>query len=294
MRLSTESIRQHCDSGWYPLEAWCLQYNQHIDKRLLHPVIESAPSNFAGGSSTANEELFGDNDTTPTSESTPSLQVVAVDSLPRKTPIKKRRTGADVLIGGDTNPFRAVFAQSKETHSFGSPSKSARSNRNPFEKLSKRSGKVLDDGEDVDELSSLEDNEKSFGSPMDQQKDGGKQMPNIGAWTAGVVGSSSKLQAIHKWFKSENNDSRPESPKKRGDLSDLASVSVRDLVRAIGVATPADQKANGNSGTDPISIPSRISPHSSSSKSVEVSEASGLQNSLDLSDTKEVSNFIRI
>lgn len=40
VRLSTESIRQHCTTGWYPSEAWCLQYNQHLGKTLLHPVIE--------------------------------------------------------------------------------------------------------------------------------------------------------------------------------------------------------------------------------------------------------------
>lgn len=40
VRLSTESIRQHCNAEWYPTEAWCLQYNQHLGKTLLHPVIE--------------------------------------------------------------------------------------------------------------------------------------------------------------------------------------------------------------------------------------------------------------
>lgn len=44
VRLSTESIRQHCITGWYPSEAWCLQYNQHLGKTLLHPVIESQTS----------------------------------------------------------------------------------------------------------------------------------------------------------------------------------------------------------------------------------------------------------
>lgn len=40
VRLSTESIRQHCTSGWYPMEAWCLQFNQHTARTLLYPVIE--------------------------------------------------------------------------------------------------------------------------------------------------------------------------------------------------------------------------------------------------------------
>lgn len=44
VRLSTESIRQHCITGWYPSEAWCLQYNQHVGKTLLHPIIEPPQS----------------------------------------------------------------------------------------------------------------------------------------------------------------------------------------------------------------------------------------------------------
>lgn len=40
VRLSTESIRQHCVATWFPTEAWCLQYNQHLNKTLLFPVIE--------------------------------------------------------------------------------------------------------------------------------------------------------------------------------------------------------------------------------------------------------------
>lgn len=41
VRLSTESIRQHCSPlvGWYPAEAWCLQYNQHVGRTLLQPVV---------------------------------------------------------------------------------------------------------------------------------------------------------------------------------------------------------------------------------------------------------------
>lgn len=41
VRLSTESIRQHTSSiiGWYPTEAWCLQYNRHLDRTLLHPIV---------------------------------------------------------------------------------------------------------------------------------------------------------------------------------------------------------------------------------------------------------------
>lgn len=38
VRLSTESIRQHVVTTWFPTEAWCLQFNSHLDRTLLFPV----------------------------------------------------------------------------------------------------------------------------------------------------------------------------------------------------------------------------------------------------------------
>ncbi|XP_046604041.1 E3 ubiquitin-protein ligase MYCBP2 isoform X2 [Neodiprion virginianus] len=38
LRLNAETIKQYCNSGH--LEAWCLQYNQHLGKTLLLPVEE--------------------------------------------------------------------------------------------------------------------------------------------------------------------------------------------------------------------------------------------------------------
>lgn len=69
---------------------------------------------------------------------------------------------------------------------------------------------------------------------------------NIGNTLAGVVGGgASKLQALHKWFKGDSFDGKDFS-KKRNELSELASVSVRDLVKAIG--GPIN---NGNESTVP-------------------------------------------
>lgn len=42
VRLSTESIRQHVETTWFPTEAWCLQLNAHLNKTLLFPVHDSA------------------------------------------------------------------------------------------------------------------------------------------------------------------------------------------------------------------------------------------------------------
>lgn len=38
VRLSTESIRQHVVTTWFPTEAWCLQFNTHLNRTLLFPV----------------------------------------------------------------------------------------------------------------------------------------------------------------------------------------------------------------------------------------------------------------
>uniref|UniRef100_A0A336LRN5 RCR-type E3 ubiquitin transferase n=1 Tax=Culicoides sonorensis TaxID=179676 RepID=A0A336LRN5_CULSO len=52
LRLTTESIREHCSPNWFPSEAWCLQYNQHLDKTLLFPIIEADPLNIFETSNT--------------------------------------------------------------------------------------------------------------------------------------------------------------------------------------------------------------------------------------------------
>lgn len=276
VRLSTESIRQHCQPGWYPLEAWCLQFNQHIDKTLLHPVIEPSSVHQDSIISSANnqEECGIDSETTPTSE-LHHLTAITPEIIPRKSPIKKAKpSGDDRPI--ETNPFKAI-AQSQDGEPSDAPllsSKLSRQSRNPFEKLTKRSGKVIEDADDLEEYASQDDCEKSFVSSIssspnyNQSKHSQQQQQqsNIGTWTAGVMGgSSSKLQAIQKWFKSESFDSKDPS-KKRGDFTELASVSVRDLVKAIG-GTSNDSKGNGNSPqqlsqcSSPISIPFSKSTH---------------------------------
>ncbi len=58
MKLSTDSIRKYCSSAWYPSEAWCLQYNQHLEKRLLFPLIESTGSNYAAVDEMNNVQYF--------------------------------------------------------------------------------------------------------------------------------------------------------------------------------------------------------------------------------------------
>lgn len=193
--------------------------------------------------------------TTPTSD-TPTLSANVVPEVsPRKSSRKQKHV--DEHPPAETNPFKTAFGQNvDDTQAKPLP----RSSRNPFEKLAKRSGKVLDDPDDLDEYGSPDEGECSVSNVNVVQS---KQSASIGTWTAGMMGGgSSKLQAIQKWFKSESFDAR-DSSRRRGDLSELASVSVRDLVKAIGAAGSNDSpgKGNGNSPqqlsqcSSPISIP---------------------------------------
>lgn len=107
---------------------------------------------------------------------------------------------------------------------------------------------------------------------------------NIGTTIAGVVGGgASKLQALHKWFKGDSFDGR-EFSKKKNELSELASVSVRDLVKAIGGQDGI--KSNGNDLTPPHQSRSSSpvadlqSGRGSSSKSIEISDRSIFVSSL--------------
>lgn len=238
-----------------------LQFNQHIDKTLLHPVIETKVRQETLLSSDQNDDTFLDSEITPTSE---TQHLVAPEIVPRKSPLKKIKTLDERL--SETNPFKAL-AQSQEQIKLAECQlvgcKPSRSPRNPFEKLTKRSGKVIEDADDLEEYASQDD--KSLvssisSSPNYNLGNSKQQQSNIGTWTAGVmVGSSSKLQAIQKWFKSESFEVK-ESPRKRSDFTELASVSVRDLVKAIG-GNSSDAKGNGNSphqlsqSSSPISIP---------------------------------------
>lgn len=260
MRLSTESIRQHCQPGWYPLEAWCLQYNQHIDKTLLHPVIEATSMRQEIGSSGPPGDGYIDSEATPTSDAH-HLAANAPEVAPRKSPIRKNRHADERL--GDNNPFKDIFkhAESEYLDSLPMSGKSSRLTRNPFEKLTKRSGKVIEDADDLEEYVSQDECEKSVASSVSSSPNYNhgiskqQSQTNIGTWTAGMMGgSSSKLQAIQKWFKSESFEGK-DSARRRGDFTELASVSVRDLVKAIG--------GNSNDGKGICSSPLQLSQSSS-------------------------------
>lgn len=287
VRLSTQSIRQHCTPGWYPTEAWCLQYNQHLGKTLLHPLIETQTVS-------KNSILEYIRRNTNNQDEITEFEVIAVESTaaPQQTP----RTSV-------SSPSKKGFDFSQGSK-FTPPlsSDSGKSGSNPFIFTSTQSSKSSKSDE-ILRIESIEDPDSDGASDIkmrDNQMTSSSgslnlvQSPsqsNIGTTIAGVVGGgASKLQALHKWFKGDSFDSIRDPTRKKNELSEFASVSVRDIVKAIG---GQDSKSNGNSGvspnqqnrsSSPVSVPLRQrelqSNLSSGSRSMDVPE-----NSRDLSQS---------
>lgn len=330
VRLSTESIRQHCTPGWYPPEAWCLQYNQHLGKTLLHPVVElqttvvtatTVTSASISVASSLNDRLRQPSQSSSIDihETTAIENIDPVSATSTESPNKKvfdfslanKFTPPSGTLASGSNPF--IFTST--TPPMTTFSRDSDTTTNPFDaKLLETS--VTDKYEDIAGGTSSADTFASFsGGCIGGKEDDDKRFPmqpqfsqclrgspgqsppqsNIGTTIAGVVGGgASKLQALHKWFKGDSFDGKDFS-RKRNELSELASVSVRDLVKVIG---GQDSKSNGNGSTpphhsrcsSPVAVPSsgrgiadllpNQSAHSSFSHSAEVSDSSVLVSSL--------------
>ncbi|XP_011290756.1 E3 ubiquitin-protein ligase highwire [Musca domestica] len=232
LRLSTESIRQHCAMGWYPTEAWCLQYNQHLGKTLLHPVVENATS-------TTRESNTND----MSMESQPMSPLPAVPDVARN----RQRDILDNL-----EPVNATLespspnsksAEAKKVFDFATNTPKAvefpHVSTNPFICA------------DTESKNSANDQHQFVGVVGDGEKDdpfaaGNSGATNpIGSAIAGVVGGGAiKLQALQKWFKGDNEpNSGRDYSFKPSDVGEIASVSVRELVRVMG---GQDSRSNGN------------------------------------------------
>lgn len=302
VRLSTESIRQHCTSTCYPDEAWCLQYNQHLGKTLLHPVVEKTDSSrtLANGSQDEEEDssppisiIVRAVPTVPTEHGTPCKKTStnSVTSSKKESPSKKS-TKTPVSL----NPF--VFSQSPVV-STSIPGNDellllkSQADTDPY-------AKFFEDGMlDADlDRSEFEvgppfnfSESAATSSPRDDPEmdcklgEGGSGMGNessnpshIGNALAGVVGGgASKLQALHKWFKGDSMDGS-DFAKKKNELSELASVSVRDLVKAIGGQDATKSNGNESVASSPLPVPIRNQGNiaASSSKSTVIVETAFL------------------
>lgn len=276
VRLSTESIRQHCTSTWYPAEAWCLQYNQHLGKTLLHPVVETVESRAILNPSPDDEDpapltpiIIRAGPNVPIEHGTPCKKpsINSATSSKQESPSKKP-SKAPVSL----NPF--VFSQSPVV------STSIPGNEELLLLKSQADdpyAKFFDDGM-LDP--SLDRSEFEVGPPFEFSESAaasspradfdmdfkpgeggsvvGRDSPNpsqIGTALAGVVGGgASKLQALHKWFKGDSLDGR-DFARKKSELSELASVSVRDLVKAIGGQDAGRSNGNDNASSSPVPVP---------------------------------------
>lgn len=275
VKLSTESIRQHCSSTWYPAEAWCLQYNQHLGKTLLHPVVETTESQRINSVTPDDEDpapptptIIRAGPTMPVEPGTPCKKPLANSStFSKQDSPSKKSNKAPVSL----NPF--VFSQSPVV-STSIPGNNellllkSQADSDPYAKFfddgmldpnHDRSefevGPPFEFSESADSSTPREDSDMEF--KLGEGSSGmGRDSPNasqIGTALAGVVGGgASKLQALHKWFKGDSLDGR-DFAKKKNELSELASVSVRDLVKAIGGQDAA--KSNGNENVAPSPVP---------------------------------------
>lgn len=273
LRLSTESIRQHCAMGWYPTEAWCLQYNQHLAKTLLHPVVDNT---------TASRES---NTNDMTMDSQPMSPLTTASAMP-----DARNGQRDIL--DNLEPVNVPLDSP-------SPNATSESPSNKVFDFAANPPKPVDFPHvstnpficaDTESKSSLGDHPFSSGAVIDEQKDdpfgaGNSSASNpIGSAIAGVVGGGAiKLQALQKWFKGDNeSNSGRDYSFKPSDVGEIASVSVRELVRVMG---GQDTRSNGNSSQrscSPIKIPTEdkvLETPNNSARSAEMSDTSTLQDS---------------
>ena len=264
VRLSTESIRQHCISGWYPIEAWCLQYNQHIGKTLLHPVIEPLSSKtllerIRKNSGVNNQNLQESTDCETSIDPQPKQKTGSPNkkgfefTTSKFTPPLSSDSGATGLnpfIFTSTTPPKGISnkahndAKNASALLFPEPKDNDEINRQNDQQYTMFETKKFDHEFAISQY----DDHKMQQSSSQINLSPNPNQTNIGTTIAGVVGGgASKLQALHKWFKGDSIEAK-DTAKKRSDFSELASVSVRDLVKAIG---GQDSKSNGNGATPP-------------------------------------------
>ncbi|XP_023291814.2 E3 ubiquitin-protein ligase highwire [Lucilia cuprina] len=273
LRLSTESIRQHCTMGWYPTEAWCLQYNQHLAKTLLHPVVEPTTAN---ATATSNDNNITDSNAevqpmSPLPAGVGDNRPKARDILDNLEPITASLESPPATNDKPESPSKNVFDFAISSTSSKAPD-FPHVSTNPF---------ICADTDSKPE--------QPFGSATETKSEDSFNSVNsagvnqIGSAIAGVVGGGAiKLQALQKWFKGDNE---PNSPRdysfKPSDMSEIASVSVRELVRVMGGQD--SRTSNGNSSQrsgSPIKIPfeEKVS-ETPSVRSMETSEVSMTQDS---------------
>ncbi|XP_020804911.1 E3 ubiquitin-protein ligase highwire isoform X2 [Drosophila serrata] len=240
LRLSTESIRQHCTMGWYPTEAWCLQFNQHLARTLLQPVTDKEASRARKGAEEAQAHRHGSHghghDRTDQEEDEDEEE----EEAPQ--PLVSPSGSGEASPEPEADPSPVL-----------SPAKSGKPGRflagtNPFLYPSKHADLVAreEEREKQQEQLLLEDDDDPDDDPEPEQEAlaAVELLPaNIGSAIAGVVGGGAiKLQALQKWFKGDAVEgSQPLTP---SHSPPLAGVSVRELVRAMGGQdTP---RGNGN------------------------------------------------
>ncbi|XP_070133334.1 E3 ubiquitin-protein ligase highwire [Drosophila bipectinata] len=243
LRLSTESIRQHCTMGWYPTEAWCLQFNQHLARTLLQPVAdkEVAP---ATRKTKQQQQQQSENPEEEEEEAPPESPTASGEASPE--PEQEPNRDPSPVLSPTKSKNRSFLSGSSSTNPFLYPSR-------PERDLELDEEAELKGQENPEEAANAEEDSE------DQQKEQEQEalaavatelLPaNIGSAIAGVVGGGAiKLQALQKWFKGDAVEgAQPLTP---SHSPPLAGVSVRELVRAMGGQEAAPRSGNGNRGRE--------------------------------------------
>ncbi|XP_055587703.1 E3 ubiquitin-protein ligase highwire isoform X4 [Uranotaenia lowii] len=180
VRLSTESIREHCTSSWFPTEAWCLQYNQHLGKTLLHPILESSSTKALM------EQVDQSSPTTSDANEENENTIDYFDFMKTDRPATDEASSSAI---NDEDPATVAAAVKllQITEASGNTS-------------------VVTVSADDSPMNSAAGANINIGN-LNQS--------NIGAAIAGVVGGGAKkMQALQKWLKGDSFEEN-ESPKKR-------------------------------------------------------------------------------
>ncbi|XP_067640218.1 E3 ubiquitin-protein ligase highwire isoform X3 [Eurosta solidaginis] len=232
LRLSTESIRQHCTMGWYPTEAWCLQYNQHFGRTLLHPVSETKTTNDVTGGAATSVGASGGGEAPSVSAGTSTAMAVGggglVSSAGSKSVSKPRHK---VLLDNVESPVSPVPVETPVKPKSASPNKKifdfshgrftppkssdvSHTSTNPFLFPSiEKSDSEDSELQRVFDMQSTEQRSSSSTSQQQTQQQAdllslhsfqNTSPSQISSAIAGVVGGGAiKLQALQKWFKGD-------------------------------------------------------------------------------------------
>ncbi|KAI5734120.1 hypothetical protein M8J77_002638 [Diaphorina citri] len=291
VRLHSETMKEYC--GAFYQEAWCLQYNQHLNKTLLLPMNQTKPP--------PEPTVPPDQPTPPTNivKKPPSVEIIKHKGTVKYKVVKCGASGHNIR----TRPsFKAAPIGMVVLGNDITSSNLMVNNEGTWVQLDEASVEKYCCGPDVDEAWSLamdkshvmylradrgsssgqdplsdllQDSSSRHSSPLHpsllptnppgtpvRQRKLNVPPPteaqlnpeeHLIAETSASEGGLKKLSALHEWIWSKDNSSQHISGQSIDISADLKNISVKDIVTAIG-----ENRVNGN-GVTPPDTPKRRS-----------------------------------